>query len=136
MDLDLSHLGYSSLLPTIGNVSVSALRGRLPRTDADKEYAMRIPYSFLRMFVGLIDCDGYISITKAHKKDNISLCLVLAVEGRDMKMLEYLKSVLQVGVIKYYPATNTAKYIINRTDLQEIIFPLPLWSSFRRQEEG
>lgn len=39
-------------------------------------------------------------------------------------MLEYMKSVLLIGNINYYPATNTAKYIINRTDLQEILFPL------------
>ena len=29
------------------------------------------------MFVGIIDGDGYISITKTHKGNNIALCLVL-----------------------------------------------------------
>lgn len=76
------------------------------------------------MLVGLIDGDGYIAITKSYNRDFISLSLVIAVEGADIKMLEYIQSVLQIGKITYFPATNTAKYIINRTDLQEVFFPL------------
>lgn len=77
------------------------------------------------MFVGIIDGDGYLSVNKADKnKDNITVKLVLAVEASDIRMLEYLQSVLKIGVIQHFPALNTAKYIINRTDLQEILFPL------------
>jgi hypothetical protein len=39
-------------------------------------------------------------------------------------MLKYIQSVLGVGRINEYPSINTVKYIISRTDLQEIIFPL------------
>lgn len=76
------------------------------------------------MLVGLIDGDGYIAITKTYLRGYISVSLVIAVEGADIRMLEYLQSVLQIGAITYFPATNTAKYIINRTDLQEVLFPL------------
>lgn len=78
------------------------------------------------MLVGVIDGDGYIAITKAHLKDNISLTLVISVELADSAMLYYFQSVLRIGIVKEYPSLNTVKYIINRTDLQEVFFPLLL----------
>lgn len=120
------YLAQAGILPTIGSVSSNALRGGKPRSSADKEYALSVPSNFLAMFIGVLDGDGYISITKAHAKESISICLVLAVQGEDRAMLEYFKSVLRIGTINYYPATNTVKYIIYRTDLQEILFPLML----------
>ncbi len=39
-------------------------------------------------------------------------------------MVKYIQSVLKVGRINTYPAINTVKYIISRTDLQEVVFPL------------
>lgn len=76
------------------------------------------------MLVGLIDGDGYISINKSDSRGYLAILLVIAVEGADIQMLYYIKSVLGFGRINYYPATNTAKYIINKTDLQELLFPL------------
>jgi hypothetical protein len=44
---------------TIGRVRKEALRGQLARTLASKSYVFDIPVSFLAMFVGFIDGDGY-----------------------------------------------------------------------------
>lgn len=42
----------------------STWRNSLPRTENDKRYLLNIPFDFLSMLVGLIDGDGYISITQ------------------------------------------------------------------------
>jgi hypothetical protein len=55
---------YSSILPTIGSVNSKALRRARQLTEDEKREALNIPYSFLSMLIGLIDGDGYISITK------------------------------------------------------------------------
>lgn len=107
-------------MPTIGTVSSQSLRGQQPRTFASKEYYLTLSYDFLAMLVGIIDGDGYIAITKVYQKDLYSITLVLAVEGADIRILEYIQSVLRIGTISYYPVTNTAKYIINKRDLQEV----------------
>jgi len=39
-------------------------------------------------------------------------------------MVKFIQSVLKVGRINTYPAINTVKYTISRTDLQEVVFPL------------
>jgi LAGLIDADG endonuclease len=110
-------------LPTIGKVRTKSLRGQKPRSDSNKALLLNIPFDFLAMLVGLIDGDGYISITSS-TKGYISLSLVIALEGEDKPILEYIQSVLGIGRINYYSATNTVKYIISRTDLQEVFFPL------------
>lgn len=109
-------------LPTIGAVRARALRGNKARTDDDKAFVHNIPYDFLSMFVGLVDGDGYIAIIRLGL--SIKIELVILMDIRELKMLKYIQSVLNVGRIYEFPATNVVKYIINRTDLQEIIFPL------------
>jgi quinol-cytochrome oxidoreductase complex cytochrome b subunit len=44
-------------LSTIGIIRTRALRGAKVRTDTVKFYALKIPYVFLAMFVGLVDGD-------------------------------------------------------------------------------
>ena len=110
-------------MATIGKINVGSLRGRQARTEESKLYALSIPLDFLGMLVGFIDGDGYIAITKT-TKGFISISLVIGLQGADRAILEYIKSVLLIGDINYLPATDTVKYIINRTDLQEILFPL------------
>ena len=75
------------------------------------------------MFIGLVDGDGYIAITRTIK-GYISLELVISLHERDIELLEYLKSVLNIGRIKAYPNFRTVKYIIGKVDLQEILIPL------------
>lgn len=50
-------------LPTIGVINTKALRGVIPRTGNDKSKFLDVSYSFLSMFVGLVDGDGYIKAT-------------------------------------------------------------------------
>jgi len=113
-------------LPTIGNVSVHALKkGKKIRLDK-KEY-LSIPYSFLAFFVGLIDGDGYIFVRKT-TKGFITIKLVIGIHLDDISTLEYIYSVLKLGKISKNRDHKSpiCKLIINRTDLQEILFPLLL----------
>ena len=75
------------------------------------------------MFVGLIDGDGYIVITKT-PKGYIRIDLIVSLDLRDLDLIKYLHSVLKVGRINQYPKLNTVKLTISRTDLQTIVFPL------------
>lgn len=112
------------VLATIGTVSPHALK-KGAKLRINKEDYLSIPSPFIAFLVGLIDGDGYIQITKT-TKGYISLKLVICLSLEDISSLEYINSVLKIGKITVYrdrlnPICN---YIINKTDLQEIIFPL------------
>ena len=80
------------------------------------------------MFVGFVDGDGYIKITKSINrinKDYLSVELVVSLNIRDKETLYYIKDILKVGRIYIYK--STIKYIISRVDLQEVIFPLLIY---------
>ena len=87
-----------------------------------KAYALNIPFSFLSMLMGLIDGDGYISITNSN--GYIRLQLIISLDISELNLLNYIQSVLKVGRVNVYPNSNTVKYTISRVDLQEIFFPL------------
>ena len=112
-------------LETIGKISPHALkRGR--KLINDKSKFFNIPYSFLSMLVGLIDGDGHISITKT-EKGYIKICLVISLDIRDLSLIEYIFSILELGKINSYPKLkmkDTCKLVINKTYLQDIFFPL------------
>jgi hypothetical protein len=115
------------LLPTIGIVNPNALKkGKKEiRSNADKKEYLSIPSSFLAFLAGIIDGDGYIQITKT-TKGFIAIKLVIQIHLEDISTLEYIQSVLKLGKLtinKDHKSPN-CKLIINRTDLQEIIFPL------------
>jgi hypothetical protein len=100
--VEFSHLLLISLfilaiLPTIGTERSKVLRGALPRTGNDKQYALNIPYDFLSLLVGLIDGDGYISITQT-AGSFIHIQLILSKDMRELDMVKYIQSVLKVGV--------------------------------------
>ncbi len=114
-----------SVLPTVGTVSPHALKkGNKIRTEAKKEY-LSIPYQFIAFFAGFIDGDCYIQITRT-TKGFIAIKLVITLSLEDLSTLEYIHSVIKLGRLTTsrdirYP---TCTLVINRTDLQEIIFPL------------
>ena len=112
------------ILPTVGRISSHALKGG-KRIRSNKEEYLSIPYSFVAFFVGLVDGDGYIRINKT-TKGFISVNLVIKLSLEDISTLEYIYSVLKIGKIsKYKDYRNPiCGLIINKTDLQEIIFPL------------
>ena len=112
------------LLATIGTVSTQSLKkGRKIRLD--KEEYISIPNQFIAFLVGLIDGDGYISITKT-TKGFITIRLVICLSLEDISSLEYIYSILKIGKIQIYRDIKNpiCKLTINKTDLQEIIFPL------------
>lgn len=107
-------------LITIGNISPHA-RKKL-RIISDSEY-LNIPKNFISMLVGLIDGDGYIHLGNSGK-NFIKLNLVISLNERDKPLLEEIQKTLKLGTVTHYPKLKTCKFIIYRTDLQEIFFPL------------
>nr|YP_010691060.1 LAGLIDADG endonuclease [Phellinus igniarius]WBU93161.1 LAGLIDADG endonuclease [Phellinus igniarius] len=113
-----------TVLPTIGTVSTQALKkGR--RLRLDKIEYLSIPSQFISFLVGLIDGDGYIQITKT-TKGFITIKLVIGLSLEDLSSLEYIHSVLKIGkiTISRDHKNPNCKLIINKTDLQEVVFPL------------
>lgn len=116
---------FSNSLITIGKISPNAFKkGR--KHILDKSKFLNIPYSFLSMLIGLIDGDGHISITET-SKGYIKIYLVLSLNIRDLPLLQYINSIIDIGKVNSYPkfkVKDTCKLVINKTDLQDIFFPL------------
>jgi hypothetical protein len=117
-----------SSLPTIGNVHKNALK-KFNKILDKKDY-ISIPSAFLAFLVGLIDGDGYIQITKT-TKGFITIKLTISLHLEDISTLEYIQSVLKLGTINIYKdlKSPTCKLVINRTELQEILFPLLIYNN-------
>lgn len=115
-------------LPTIGTIDKNALRKGNKILRLDKQEYLSIPLSFLAFLVGLIDGDGYIQVTKT-SKGFIAIKLVISLHLEDISTLEYIHSVLKLGKINVYKdlRSPTCKLVINKTDLQEILFPLLIY---------
>lgn len=112
-------------LPTLGIVHKNALKKGNKVLRYNKEEYLSIPYSFLAFLVGLIDGDGYIQVTRT-SKGFIAIKLVISLHIDDISTLEYIHSVLKIGKINIYRdlRSPTCKLVINKTDLQEVMFPL------------
>lgn len=112
-----------SVLPTIGTVHKNALK-KMNKLLDKKDY-VSIPTSFLAFLVGLIDGDGYIQITKT-TKGFIAMKLIISLQIEDVSTLEYIHSTLKLGKINVYKdlRSPSCKLVINRTELQEVLFPL------------
>jgi len=113
-------------LPIIGIISSKVHINRKNRLS-ENEY-LSIPTSFLAFLVGLIDGDGYIQVTRT-EKGYIAIKLIISIHIEDISVLNYIQSVLKIGNIKTYSdyKSSTCKLIINKTELQEILFPLLLY---------
>lgn len=121
--LGISIIFLLSILPTIGNVHKNALKKM--NKFLDKKQYISTPTSFLAFLVGLIDGDGYIQITKT-TKGFITLKLIISLHIEDISTLQYIHSTLKLGSINVYKdlRSPTCKLVINRTELQEVFFPL------------
>lgn len=115
----------SVILPTIGVVHHNALKKTNKNVRSNKKEYLTIPPHFLSFLVGFIDGDGYIQITKT-SKGYIAIKLVISLHINDISTLEYILSVLKIGKINIYRDNKdpSCKLVINKTDLQEILFPL------------
>ena len=120
---------YLSSLPIIGTVHKNASKKVKNSFRLENQKYINIPSSFLAFFAGLVDGDGYIQITKT-TKGFITMKLVISLHLEDLSTLEYINSVLKVGKLNIYRDNRspTCKLVINRTDLQEIVFPLFLYN--------
>lgn len=116
------------ILPTLGEIHKNAIK-KFKRT-LDKNHYLSIPSSFLAFLVGLIDGDGYIQISKT-SKGFITIKLVISLHLEDLSTLEYINSVLKLGKINIFKdlKSPTCKLILNRTELQEILFPLLIYNN-------
>ena len=113
------------VMPTIGTVSPHALKKGNKKIRLDKKEYLSIPSSFLAFLVGLIDGDGYIQVTRT-TKGFITIKLVISLHLEDISTLEYIRSVLKIGKLTIYRDLKSpcCRLVINRTDLQEVLFPL------------
>lgn len=116
------------MLPIIGTVHKNAVKKLQNTFKPDNKEYLSIPSSFIAFFVGMVDGDGYIQITKT-SKGFIAMKLVISLQIEDVSTLEYIHSVFKVGKINIYRDNRnpSCKLVINRTDLQQIVFPLLLY---------
>lgn len=115
----------ASILPLIGTVHSNALKRNTTLLNQN-EY-ITIPAAFIAFIVGLIDGDGYIQITKT-PRGYVVLKLVISLHLKDLSTLQYIHSVLKLGKLTTYKdlRSPTCKLVINKTELQTILFPLLL----------
>ena len=115
-------------LPTIGIIHKSVSNRGNKALRLNKQEYISIPFSFIAFLVGFIDGDGYIQVTKT-SKGFITIKLVISLHLEDISSLEYIHSVLKIGKINVYKdlRSPTCKLVINKTDLQEILFPLLIY---------
>ena len=129
--IDKKEVLYSdveNIIPRIGTVHNNALKKGNKNLRLDKKDFMFIPKSFISYLVGLIDGDGYIQITKS-TKGFISIRLIISLHLEDLSTLQYVNSILKLGKINIYKdlKSPTCKLVINKTDLQEVLFPLLIY---------
>ena len=114
---------FKFILPAVGDVHINALKKM--KKILDKKYYIFIPKPFLAFLIGLIDGDGYIQITKT-TKGYITMKLIISLHIEDISTLNYIHSTLKLGNINIYKdlKSPSCKLVINRTELQEVLFPL------------
>jgi len=110
-------------LPVIGTVNSKSRTSKSNRLSMT-EY-LSTPRSFLAFLIGFIDGDGYIQVTRT-TKGLITIKLTISLHLDDLSTLEYIHSVLKIGKLNEYKdyKSPTCRLVINRIDLQEILFPL------------
>lgn len=106
------------------------MRGAKPLND--KSEFLNLSPSFLAVLAGLIDGDGYISITRT-TTGFIQVLLSISLDIRDELMLKQTRDTLGFGKLlgPYYGADGAVTVKLglrprrfNRTELQELLFPL------------
>ena len=74
-------------------------------------------------------CPSIIKTTKGY----IDISLVIGLDLRDSELLKTLQATLGLGKVsdpvKNKDGTTMVKWVINRTDLQEVLFPLFIYHS-------
>jgi hypothetical protein len=116
--------------PALPKLGIPYFKSRINRSKwlSEKEY-LSIPKSFLAFLVGFIDGDGHINIRK--NQNTITMNLTLSIHLDDIAILNYIQSVLKIGKIYIYSSRKspTVRLVFNRTELQEILFPLLVYNN-------
>ena len=118
-------------IPVIGTINWSKVRKVKQLEIHELENRTKhVNIEVLKQFMGLVDGDGYISITKK-ARGYIEVILVISLDSKDLKLLQYLKSVLEIGRIEgpYIKPKGgeTYRLVFNATELQYILFPMILY---------
>jgi len=93
------------------------------KTISEQLYYLSISYRDIAVFVGLIDGDGSIIISKNSKDTNgISAVLSINLHVRDYEFLLKLQRKFRIGNVRING--SFAVYVISRTELQDVLFPL------------
>lgn len=120
-------LYYDTLLGSLPIIGIPSSKSRSDRSKwlSESEY-LCIPKSFLAFLVGFIDGDGAIVITRNQKRVNLKIVISLHMD--DISTLNYIQSTLKMGKIHTYPSykSPTVRLIFNKTEIQEVLFPLLL----------
>lgn len=118
--------GKLKSLPKIGNFNIKS-RANRSKWLTEAEY-LSIPKSFLAFLVGFIDGDGYIQIRKS-AKGYVNFNLTISIHLNDIAVLNYIYSILKIGTIYTYfdRRSPTCRLVFNKTELQEILFPLLMY---------
>ena len=85
------------------------------------------PTSFIAFLVGIIDGDWYIRITKTEKRF-IAVKLTISIHIEDISLLNSKQSILKIRKLKIcaYHKIPVSRSVFNKTELQEVSFPLLL----------
>lgn len=109
---------------TIDNISIKN-NNKL----TDKSLLPKIDKDLLALFIGFVDGDGYIRVTKK-PKDNINyifISLIINLNINELELLNYFKTHLNMGnVYSITPkkGNKIARLEINKTDIFNILIPL------------
>jgi hypothetical protein len=110
-------------IAAVGTINYKSRTAKLSRLSED-EY-LSIPKPFLSFLIGFIDGDGYIGIQKSYN-GTVTVHLTISLHLNDIGTLNYIQSVLKIGKIYCYPnrKSPTARLVISKSELQEVLFPL------------
>ena len=123
----MQHLNIKVSKSSLPTIHKNALKKDNKTLRLNKQKYITIPSSFL---VGLIDGDGYIQISKT-SKGFITIKLIISLHLQNLSTLEYIHSVLKLDKINIYKdlISPTCKLVINKTDLQGVLFPLLIYNN-------
>jgi hypothetical protein len=105
------------------------VRGIKPLTNVDIERLLNIPFKYLARLAGIIDGDGYIAIVASDsKRQYATILLRITLIHSELPLLLDIVKTLGIGRItrpyKNIKGEPTVSLIINKTELQQVLFPL------------
>lgn len=119
----------STTLKTIGNINWSKVRVIQQLTNLDIDRLLNIPYNYLARLAGIIDGDGYIDILASDaKRQYHSILIRIKLLHSELPLLLDIVKTLVIGRItgpyKNIKGEPFVSLTINKTELQQVMFPL------------